>query len=66
MGVPVIDMKNIDGGDREVIMAEIAKACESTGFFQVKNTTDHIFSCAKLTNYRENRVEVISFCVCSF
>ncbi|GLJ58150.1 hypothetical protein SUGI_1421440 [Cryptomeria japonica] len=37
MGVPVIDMKNIDGGDREVIMAEIAKACESTGFFQLLN-----------------------------
>lgn len=43
MGIPVIDMKNIDGGDREVIVAEIAKACESTGFFQV-STIDHIFS----------------------
>ncbi|GLJ28686.1 hypothetical protein SUGI_0565330 [Cryptomeria japonica] len=37
MGVAVIDMKNIDGGDREVIMGEIAKPCESTGFFQLLN-----------------------------
>ena len=35
MGIPVIDVKNIDAGDRKAIMAQIAKACESPGFFQV-------------------------------
>ncbi|GLJ19085.1 hypothetical protein SUGI_0342760 [Cryptomeria japonica] len=37
MGVPVIDVKNIDGGDRKAIMAQIAQACESPGFFQITN-----------------------------
>ncbi|GLJ19087.1 hypothetical protein SUGI_0342780 [Cryptomeria japonica] len=37
MGVPVIDVKNIDGGDRKAIMAQIAQACESPGFFQIAN-----------------------------
>jgi len=36
MAVPVIDMKNIDGADREIIMAKIANACEGPGFFQVR------------------------------
>ncbi|GLJ19082.1 hypothetical protein SUGI_0342730 [Cryptomeria japonica] len=37
MGVPVIDVKNIDGGDRKAIMAQIAQACVSPGFFQITN-----------------------------
>ncbi|GLJ19084.1 hypothetical protein SUGI_0342750 [Cryptomeria japonica] len=42
MGVPVIDVKNIDGGDRKAIMAQIAQACQSPGFFQIVNhSIDH-------------------------
>ncbi|GLJ28693.1 hypothetical protein SUGI_0565430 [Cryptomeria japonica] len=37
MAVPVIDIKNIDGGDRKAIMAKIAEACETPGFFQLIN-----------------------------
>lgn len=37
MGVPVIDMENVDGADREIIMAKIANACEAPGFFQLLN-----------------------------
>lgn len=35
MGIPVIDVKNIEGGERKAIMAQIAQACDSPGFFQV-------------------------------
>ncbi|KAH9304103.1 hypothetical protein KI387_008507, partial [Taxus chinensis] len=37
MAIPVIDMKSIDGADREAIMAKIAKGCETPGFFQLIN-----------------------------
>ncbi|KAH9304176.1 hypothetical protein KI387_008580, partial [Taxus chinensis] len=37
MAIPVIDMTNIDGADREATMAKIAKGCETPGFFQLIN-----------------------------
>uniref|UniRef100_A0A0C9S6K6 aminocyclopropanecarboxylate oxidase n=1 Tax=Wollemia nobilis TaxID=56998 RepID=A0A0C9S6K6_9CONI len=37
MVVPVIDIENIDGEGREIIMAKIDQACKSPGFFQLVN-----------------------------
>uniref|UniRef100_A0A0D6QX66 aminocyclopropanecarboxylate oxidase n=1 Tax=Araucaria cunninghamii TaxID=56994 RepID=A0A0D6QX66_ARACU len=37
MAIPVIDMSNLNGKDRKNIMAQIARACEEYGFFQLVN-----------------------------
>lgn len=33
--IPVIDMAGLDGDNKDHVMAEIARACEKWGFFQV-------------------------------
>ncbi|KAH9313690.1 hypothetical protein KI387_022317 [Taxus chinensis] len=35
--VPVIDMKKLNGEDREIVMTQIDSACEQWGFFQLLN-----------------------------
>ncbi|KAH9304093.1 hypothetical protein KI387_008497, partial [Taxus chinensis] len=37
MAIPVVDMTNFDKEGREDIMAQVANACETPGFFQVLN-----------------------------
>ncbi|KAG0597869.1 hypothetical protein M758_12G026800 [Ceratodon purpureus] len=35
--IPVIDMAGLDGDNKDQVMADVAKACEEWGFFQVVN-----------------------------
>nr|ABK26778.1 unknown [Picea sitchensis] len=36
MAIPVIEMGNLKGNEKERFMAEMGKACEEVGFFQLK------------------------------
>jgi hypothetical protein len=51
MGIPVIDVKKIDGGERNAIMARIAQACESPGFFQVFMLASYLLYCTTRVSY---------------